>query len=263
VNSAFIGHALLDTYAVCHIDRALDMAIPIRHFLLNDLTRHGDADRFCFSYTPLDNNFVHNANVLGASLLIRLHRWDGDPELERAAVASLTYSLNHQREDGAWSYAETAVQQWVDSFHTGFVLQALQYFLDEGYDPLCRQPYDRGLRYYRDHFFLSDGTPKYFDTQVFPIDIHSACQAIVVFSRGTARDLPLATKIAAWMLRHLYNPKGYFYFQKTRFFTNRIPYMRWSQAWGFHALTSLLYGRTEQTAAWRSGVSSRCESGST
>jgi hypothetical protein len=31
--------------------------------------------------------------------------------------------------------------------------------------------------------------------------------------------------------------KRCFYFQKTRWYTNRIDYMRWSQAWMFLALT--------------------------
>jgi len=35
---------------------------------------------------------------------------------------------------------------------------------------------------------------------------------------------------------------GYFYFRKNRFITNRIPYLRWGQAWAFHALTAYLCG---------------------
>jgi len=31
--------------------------------------------------------------------------------------------------------------------------------------------------------------------------------------------------------------RGYFYFRKGRYLTNKIPYMRWGQAWAFHALT--------------------------
>jgi len=36
------------------------------------------------------------------------------------------------------------------------------------------------------------------------------------------------------------SPQGYFYSRRTRYFTNRIPYMRWAQAWVFHALTQYL-----------------------
>ena len=44
------------------------------------------------------------------------------------------------------------------------------------------------------------------------------------------------------MLDNLYDPKGHCYFQKTKYYVNKIPYMRWSQAWAFHALTSFLLG---------------------
>ena len=248
VNSAFVGHALLDTYLLCGIDRALDMAIPISDFILKNLNRHNESDGLCFSYTPIDGNYVHNANLLGASLLIRLHQVCDDPALEQVGLASVKYSLDHQRDNGAWNYAERAGQHWVDSFHTGFNLQALQYFIEGGYDSLCRKPYEHGLKYYIDNFFLTDGTPKYYDNQVFPIDIHSPCQAIVVLTHRLARKIFLAEKIMQWMLRHMYHRRGFFHFQRGRFFRNRISYMRWSQAWAFHALTSFLYNNAAQTS---------------
>ena len=45
------------------------------------------------------------------------------------------------------------------------------------------------------------------------------------------------------MLDKMYSGK-YFYFRKGRFLTNRIPYMRWSQAWAFHALTEYVLAET-------------------
>ena len=220
VNSAFIGHALLDAYALCHIERALDMAVSIKDFIVRDLNRHQEGNGLCFSYSPLDHNYAHNANLLGASLLIRLHRLCGKTDLEDISLASLAYSLNHQRSDGAWSYAETDLQRWVDSFHTGFNLQALQYFIAEGYGSRCQRQYDLGLKYYTDNFFLPDGTPKYYDNRVLPIDIHSPCQAIVLLSHSLAGCSDLADTILRWMLKHMLSPKGYFYFRKGRFLTN-------------------------------------------
>jgi hypothetical protein len=242
VNSAFIGHALLDTYSLCSIDRTLDMAMSIKDFILKDLNRRYEDDGLCFSYTPSDHrNFVHNANLLGASLLIRLHRNYDEKLLEETGLASLTYSLNHQKENGAWNYAQTDLQKWVDSFHTGFNLQALQYFITEGYGSHCQKQYELGLDYYTNHFFLADGTPKYYDNKVFPIDIHSPCQAIVVLSNSLANRFDLVERILQWMLRNMSDSKGYFYFRKNHFIMNKIPYMRWSQAWAFHALTSYSY----------------------
>ena len=246
VNSAFIGHALLDTYFLSGADRALDMALGIKDFICNDLIRSSEEDRLCFSYTPLDNNFVHNANLLGASLLIRLYRLCGDSSLEALALASLRYALRYQRKDGAWYYGEIKLMHWVDSFHTGFNLQALQYFIQEGYAFLCRKSYDLGLRYYMDNFFLPDGTAKYYDNKIFPIDIHSACQAVVLLSNTLAESSERLESVLNWMLMHMWDSKGYFYYRRGRFHANKICYMRWSQAWAFHALTSYLYHTSPQ-----------------
>lgn len=264
VNSAFIGHALLDTYLLGHVDRALDMAVGIKDFICGDLARQEEQDRVCFSYTPLDDaNYVHNANLLGASLLIRLRRFCADRRLEELALASLRYGLHHQRNDGAWYYGQADLMRYVDSFHTGFNLQALQYFIREGYGPQCRRQHDLGLRYYTEHFFLPDGAAKYYDNRVFPIDIHSLCQAVVVLSDALAGRSELSDRVLGWMLRHMWNPKGYFHFRAGRFHVNKISYVRWSQAWAFHALTSYLYNRMYDDPAQQTQESFSCGSGLT
>jgi len=243
VNTSFIGHALLDCYEMTGRQRALDMAIPIKDFILGDLHRTRLNDTFCFSYTPVDTSVVHNANLLGASILARLTRYCDDDRLAQAALSSLDYSMRHQRDDGSWFYADTSVQGWIDSFHTGFNLQAIRYILDAGLAPEHRAAYCKGVEYYAGNFFLEDGTPKYYHDRIFPIDIHSPAQAICFFSREGKEYHDLTDRVVNWMLQNMYSGRGSFYFRKGRFLTNRIPYMRWSQAWAFHALTEYLLAK--------------------
>jgi uncharacterized protein YyaL (SSP411 family) len=237
VNSSFIGHALIDTYRYAGNEKALDMALPIKDFILNDLNRKEEDGSICFSYTPLDRLAVHNANLLGASLLIRLYKYVKDENLKNTALQSLAYSMRHQREDGSWYYAETEMQKWIDSFHTGFNLQSILYFLEAGFGEEYKDAFEKGVHFYTRNFFLEDGTPKYYDNEIYPIDIHASAQAVVFFSRmgGSYRDLK--EKIVNWMNKNLWSGYGYFYFQKNKLFTNKIPYIRWSQAWAFHAIT--------------------------
>jgi rhamnogalacturonyl hydrolase YesR len=237
VNSSFIGHALLDTYEYTGEQKALEMAISIKEFLLNDLHRKVEGETFCFSYTPIDHTAVHNANLLGASLLIRLHKITGEPELRDAALSSLAYSMKYQRDDGSWFYAETKMQSWIDSFHTGFNLVAVRHFLKAGEAEEFKNDYDSGVRYYAANFFLADGTPKYYHNRTYPIDIHAPAEAVVFFSGEGERYRILTDRILQWMISNMQDAKGYFYFRKGPKFTNKIPYMRWSQAWAFHALT--------------------------
>ena len=251
VNSCFVGHALLDAYRLVGSERALDMALPIKDFILKDLNRtpHGD-DAFCFSYTPIDQLIVHNANLLGASLLCRVNQIEPDAEAHKASLASLKYTMDHQREDGSWWYANTDYQKWIDSFHTGFNLQCIQYFLDAGEATHYHEDFEHGVKYYADNFFLEDGTAKYFHDRTYPIDVHSYAQSIVFFSRYSKSNenssqhggdyRQLIDRVANRFLETFRDAKGFFYFQAKPNHTIKIPYMRWSQSWSLHALTDYL-----------------------
>ncbi|MGD9579208.1 MAG: delta-aminolevulinic acid dehydratase [Syntrophorhabdus sp.] len=241
VNSAFIGHALLDTYASAGLTRAREMALPIGDFILSSLHRMEENGTICFSYTPIDYYFVHNSNLLAASILIRLYRETGNGNLKKAALAALAYSMKHQQANGSWFYAERDLSHWIDSFHTGFNLQAIRYFLNSGFAEEYRQQFEKGVHFYAENFFLADGTPKYYHNRVYPIDIHSPTQALVFFSQMGPKYAELTRNILKWMTTNMQAPEGFFYFQKHRHYTNNIPYMRWCQAWAFHALSEYLY----------------------
>jgi len=243
VNTSFIGHALLDCYELTGRQEALAMAIPIKDFILGDLHRTSLDGTFCFSYTPIDMEVVHNANLLGASILARLSCYCDDDRLKPAIAASLGYSMRRQRDDGSWPYADTELQSWIDSFHTGFDLQAIRYILDAGLGSQYYAAFRKGVEYYAANFFLADGTPKYYHDRVYPIDIHSPAQAVCFFAREGEPYQELADRVVAWMLKNMYSGRGFFYFRKGRFLTNRTAYMRWSQAWAFRALTEYLLAR--------------------
>jgi hypothetical protein len=247
VNSSFIGHALLDCHRLTGSERALSLALPIKDYILGDLNRTEDEDSLCFSYTSLDHLTVHNANLLGASLLMRIHRYSGEAVTRETALSAMRYSMKRQREDGSWYYADAPSQKWIDSFHTGFTLQSLWYFLQEGVAENYRPRLEKGIEYYRDNFFLEDGKPKYYHNRLYPIDIHSSSQAVVLFSMLGGEYRPLTELVLGWMMENMQDESGYFYFRKYRRHTNRIPYMRWSQAWAFHALTAYLEGDRDRS----------------
>nr|MBA3442526.1 hypothetical protein [Pyrinomonadaceae bacterium] len=51
--------------------------------------------------------------------------------------------------------------------------------------------------------------------------------------------LELAERVASWTIRELRDKRGFFYYQRRRFYTVRTPYMRWSQAWMLYGLARL------------------------
>ena len=64
------------------------------------------------------------------------------------------------------------------------------------------------------------------------------------------------SNVASWTIQNLRDSRGFFYYQRRRFYTVRKPYMRWTQAWMLYALARLLEEQ-ELTNANRSG----CETG--
>jgi hypothetical protein len=250
VCTSFVANAFLDAYQIFGEERFLEVARSSCGFLLNDLNRTRDGEAVCFSYSPLDRSVIHNANILGAQLLSRVGQLAGDKKLKSIASGAVDFVIGHQNPNGSWYYGDDSHHHWIDNFHTGFVLDCLYDCIDliPRFDLLPNL--EKGLKFYADNFFLSDGTPKYYHDRVFPVDIHSCAQSIITltkFSSSGQRIRRLRDKVLTWTLDNMLDSEGYFYFQKGRLFTNRIAYMRWAQAWMLEALTTVLHAEAEGT----------------
>jgi hypothetical protein len=240
VTTVAAAHAFLDWHEATGDERAFEMACGSCRFLLDRINRASDGDAFCFSYTPLDHSRVHNVNLLAAQLLARMFAKDGREEYRDAAVSALRYTVARQREDGSWLYGEGRSQGWIDSFHTGFVLVSLKNIGAHLALTDLRPSLDAGYEFYTSRFFLADSTPGYYHDRLYPVDVHSAAQAIITFVEVTdlmpnARQM--ADRAAAWAIDNLQDSRGFFHFQRRRLYTIRIPYMRWAQAWMLYALS--------------------------
>jgi hypothetical protein len=239
VNTSFIGHGFLDLYETTRDKQWLDVCQQACEFIVKGLNHLDDGERLCFSYTPLDQTWVHNANLLGAGLLARTARLAGIREWDGFIDRSARYAVEHQHADGAWPYAETGYQGWIDSFHTGFNLMSLRHVLDYRKSDSVRKAIQIGDAYYAGKFFLEDGSPKYYHDRLYPIDIHSPAMAIRYFS-GIDGYHELSRVVYRWMTANMRRKDGAFIFQINRRLTTRIPYIRWGQAWALYGLTSYL-----------------------
>jgi hypothetical protein len=47
----------------------------------------------------------------------------------------------------------------------------------------------------------------------------------------------LVDKVLGWTITNMQSDTGYFYYQKKKHFTSKIPYIRWAQAWMFYAFS--------------------------
>jgi hypothetical protein len=244
VCTVFVADALLDLYEEKPDPRYLNMATSAGNYILNDLYWTEDGSTCGFSYPiPGIRARVHNANFLGSALLCKLYKLTGQERFREPALKVAHYSVSRQRDDGSWDYGELPNQRWVDNFHTGYNLCALRSIGRYTEVGEFEAPLRLGFEFYRKHFFCEDGAPRYFHNQTYPLDIHCVAQSIITLIE--LRDLrddnaDVACSVFRWGMSHMWDERGYFYYQVLPFFRNRISYMRWSQAWMLKALATLL-----------------------
>ena len=244
VCTTFVAGALLDAYEYDHEARCLDIATSAAEYILDKLYWEEGPSVAGFSYpVPGLRSPVHNANFLGAALLCRLYRHIGEKRFLEPALRAARYSAARQRLDGSWDYGELPTQNWVDNFHTGYNLCALQTVGRCAGTLEFDENVRRGLEFYRDHFFTREGAPKYFHDRTYPVDVHSVAQSIITMLELRDVDksnVNLADSVLTWAMNNMWDEKGYFYYQVLPFFTNKVSYMRWSQAWMLLALSMLM-----------------------
>lgn len=246
VPTAFAVRALVSAAEVLGDREYLRVAADACEFILNALNRTVETDdELCFSYSPTDHTRVYNASLLAAETLAAVGLAAGEQPYCALATRAARYAVRQQREDGSWAYGADNYQGWADNFHTAFILSSLWRIMRACPDAAdeFRPALHRGYEFWRERFFLADGWPKYFPDRLYPVDAHAAGAAIATLV--DLRDLeetalPLAKTIALWAIRNLQSRHGYFYYQRHRFYINRIPYMRWSQAWMAYAFAKLV-----------------------
>jgi hypothetical protein len=165
------------------------------------------------------------------------------------------WSASKQHADGSWPYGELPGQQWIDNFHTGYNLTGLRALGEYADSSEFESRVRRGFEFYRQHFFLEDGTPRYFHDNTWPIDVHCVAQSIISLIEFKYLDpgaASLTRSVYHWAMSHMHDENGFFYYRVLPYCTIRTSYMRWSQAWMFIALATL----TEELAA-PGGVSKR------
>jgi hypothetical protein len=243
VCTTFVATALLDAYEQGWDGQCLRMALSASEYILNELYWQEDNSCCGFSYPqPQLRSRIHNANFLASALFCRVYKHTGEKKFILPALRAARYSASQQHVDGSWYYGEEPSQQWIDNFHTGYNLCALQALDRDGgireFDSCMR----RGFEFYRSRFFCENGAAKYFHNRVYPIDIHSVAQSIITLVALRELDqgnIQLARSVFAWAMDHMWDDRGFFYYRVLRLGRIRTSYMRWSQAWMLRAMCEL------------------------
>jgi hypothetical protein len=242
IATVFAGMALIDAYEATGESQLLELATETGDFFLRHVPQAEDGEGAFFGYLVGDRTPIHNANALVCALLARLAAHTGRTDMRTAAEAGLRWTSANQGPDGSWPYGERPHLQWVDNFHTGYVLDALIHSADAGVDVDGGVALERGLAYYRGALFLEDGTPKYTPASVYPIDAQCVAQAINTMALAGTREPAygaFAWSVFDFARRHMQRSDGSYLFQRRRLWTNGASHIRWMAAPMLQALTRL------------------------
>ncbi|KAA3616668.1 MAG: delta-aminolevulinic acid dehydratase [Calditrichaeota bacterium] len=243
VATGIITNSLFIAYELTQNRHALDLCISAVDFIRKDLNKVYEGDLFCYSYSPLDKQIVFNATMKGARLLSQVYSINSDSSLLNEAALTVQFVMKHQNRTGAWVYSHNDNRDWVDNYHTGYILDCLETFVKLTGDETHRNNLELGFQFYCDNFFEHEKIPKFYDQKKYPVDCTSAAQSILTLVRFG--KLKIAENVANWMVSNMQAKDGHFYFRKYKYFTSKISFMRWSNAWMFAALSYLLFKNSD------------------
>jgi len=248
--TSLIGHAYLEAFEITQRQWFLNIAESACEWVIK-LPREKTSAGECISYLANVQSSIHNANMLGASLLARTAKHTGNEGYLRVARSAMEYSCSRQRQDGSWWYAEQSKYHWIDNFHTGYNLDSLDEYIKSTNDEEFRSNLERGLAFYKRSFFEESGRPKYYHTHTYPVDIQCVAQSIDTLSLFCGRDVTcreLVEKVAAWAISNMQDPTGYFYYRQYPLIKAKTPMLHWGQATMFKAMAHLFLRLVQQSS---------------
>ncbi len=239
--TSLIGLAFVEAYELTQEERWLKIATSACEWVMK-LPRERTGSGDCLSYLSFVQSSIHNSNMLGGALLARCGSIIGRRDCLEVARKAMEYSCSRQLEDGAWWYGEAPKYHWIDNFHTGYNLNCLDCYIKASGDEAYKSNLERGLAFYKQHFFEESGRPRYYHNRTYPVDIQCAAQAIETLSLFS--DDPecraLAVKVAQWTIDNMQDRDGHFYYRKYPLMTAKTPMIHWGQATMFKALADLV-----------------------
>lgn len=224
--------------------------------VLASITRHVATDIKDFktsergstcSYTPHDQGKIVNASAYRAFTLTTAARLFDNEDYARVARRNLAFVLETQKPDGSWPYAVDGVRDFVDHFHTCFVMKALaKIYLQTG-DKDCLNALARGLDYYLKNLFSENGMPRPFAKAprltVYQCELYDCAECInlCLLLRKAFPELQktLATVVGG-IITHWVKPDGSFRSRRLMFGWDNVPMHRWAQSQMFRSLAFFL-----------------------
>ena len=201
-------------------------------------------------YTPApdDPAGVVNASAYRATLLTTAAADFSDTRYVDAAERNLGFVLQSQNADGSWYYSADGQRDFVDHFHTCFVLKALAKIEAFTGGRRCTEAITRGVAYYVRHLVDDARLPKPFSKAprltVYRRELYdyAECVNLAVLLRGRFPELDaVLASVVDDLLRRWHKRDGSFRSRQLLAGWDNVPMHRWAQSQLFRSLSLLLH----------------------
>jgi len=210
------------------------------------------------SYSPGKENTrgVINASAYRAFVLTRAAIDFSDEKYRKVAERNLNFVIESQNPNGSWYYSTDNVRDFVDHFHTCFVLKALTKIEQLTGSTQCHTAIERGVDYYVKNLFDSDGLPKPFSKAprltVYRRELYdyAECINLGVLLSGRFPELDRnVSQVIGDVLRRWQKSDGSFRARELLIGWDNVPMHRWAQAQMFRSLCFFLANAQPNAAA--------------
>ena len=252
VVSTVIGDGFFSLYQITRDNKYLDVCDKICVFLTKDLNiDYVSEDKVCFSYTPIDNNHVINANLFATEFLYRIGKVLNKSEYIATSQKAINYTLEQQEVNGDFLYWGKEDKKRLryslsnsDHYHTGFELRMLYKLWRLSNDFRIKDSLDKYFKFYTINFINIDSSINITPNKKYPINIH-ACSEVLICNSLIGKDFNSnkmqIDSIYEWISNTMLGKCGLYYYEIRNIFgikiKNRFKFNRWAQSWMYLALT--------------------------
>jgi len=199
------------------------------------------------SYMPGEEFNVVNAAAYRSTMLVSAAKFFGNDDWLKIANGNVEFVLAAQNSDGSWPYAKDGVRDFVDHFHTCFVMKALAKVYHATGDKRILDALAKGVNYYVNNLFGEDGMPRPFSKAprmtVYQCELYD-CAECINLCLLLRKDFPQLDKtletVVAGILKNWVKPDSSFRSRKLKFGWDNVPMHRWAQSQMFRALSFYL-----------------------
>jgi len=251
----YVYEAFKQVYEVDGAEKWREIMRSIAQHALHDyidLETSPNASTCSYTPAPQQSMSVVNANAYRAFLLTSAALDLSEDKYLAVAERNLNFVLEAQNADGSWFYATDGTRDFVDHFHTCFVMKALAKIEALTGHPGCTSALQRGVDYYVKHLFDEKGLPKPFSRRprltIYQRELYdyAECINLSILLKGR---FPKLDENLTIVLREVttkwQRPDGSFRSRQLLLGWDNTPMHRWAASQLFRSLCFLLYRNVE------------------